>query len=114
MYANRHGFIGAAHNCPPPDEDGFFSDCNDRNHCSVDVLSNGEAYDYGPWPGYSIDTTKLFTVRADYHESDGWWSSFSITLTQGENSVVMSYGDCPYLQPMTWQLNRGMTFVMSN
>ena len=98
MYANRHGFIGAAHNCPPPDEDGFFSDCSHRNHCSVDILSNGEAYDYGPWPGYSIDTTKLFTVRADFHERDGWWSSFSITLTQGENSVVMSKGECPYLK----------------
>lgn len=35
---------------------------------------------YGPGAEYVIDTTKEFTVRNDYQESDDRWTAFTITL----------------------------------
>ena len=102
MEANKYGFRGTSHKCEPPNEDGIFSECDHSGQCTVDVLTNETENDYGPGSSYTIDTTQLFTVRADYHESAGMWTAFTITLTQGENSVVMSAGDCTYLQGMSW------------
>jgi len=54
----------------------------------VDVLRNETENDYGPGATNSIDTTKPFSVRADYSESklgsaesDRRWTAFTVTLT---------------------------------
>ena len=112
MEANKWGFRSTSHKCPPADDEGVFSNCDHTNNCSVDFLTDAENA-YGPGSSYSIDTTKPFTVRADYQESDGKWVAFTITLSQSENSVVLSHGDCPYLNEQSEQINRGMNFIMS-
>lgn len=53
-------------------------------------------------------------MRADYQESAGKWTAFTTTLSQDDRRVVLSAGDCTYLQGMSWQIKRGMAFVLSN
>lgn len=82
MEANKFGFRSTSHKCDPPNEDGIFDECDHRGKCTVDILNNDVENDYGPGAGYTIDTTRDFSVRADYQESDGRWTAFTITLTQ--------------------------------
>lgn len=66
MEANSFGFRSTSHKCDPADENGVFSQCDHSGQCTVDVLRNETEDDYGPGASNAIDTTKPFSVRADY------------------------------------------------
>jgi len=81
MEANKFGFRSTSHKCDPPSAEGIFGECEHRGSCTTDILTNETESDYGPGSEYSIDTTRQFSVRADYQESAGMWTAFTITLT---------------------------------
>lgn len=91
MEANKFGFRSTSHKCDPADENGIFNQCDTNGQCTVDVLRNETEDDYGPDSVNSIDTTRPFSVRADYQQSrrgdsdaDRRWTAFTVTLTQDD------------------------------
>ena len=77
------------------------------------MLTNTDQTDYGPSSTNDIDTTRPFNVRTDFHESGGQFVGYTTTLTQDGNSVVLTTGDCSYLNNMTYDMTK-MVIVLSN
>ena len=114
MEANKYAFHVTGHKCDAPNAQGVYNNCDRGGQCTMDVLTNSDDFDYGPGSQYTIDTNSEFHVRQDFHESsDGQFQGYTTVLTQGSNEVILSTGDCSYLNNMTEDMKR-MVFVISN
>ena len=59
------------------------------------------AYGEG-WQEYKINTRRPFHVKIDFEESsEGNFTGYMVTLTQGWKEVVMNSGNCSHLQGLT-------------
>ena len=79
----------------------------------MDILVNEDANDYGLGSEFTIDTTYPFHVKTEYHERDSLFVGYTTTLTQGDNTVVMTTGDCPYLNELTSTITQ-MAWTLSH
>lgn len=112
MEANKYAFAVAPHKCDAPDESGAYHNCDRGGTCIDNIHRNAHENDYGPGPSFTIDTTKDFHVRQDYHEVAGRFTSYSTWLSQEGREVQMSSGDCDYLQEMSYDMTN-MTIIAS-
>merc|ERR1719242_1515613 len=60
-----------------------------------------------------IDTDQEFHVKIDFHEADGQFSGYTLTMTQGAKVVTYNKSDCAYLNAMTSDVQQ-MVFAISN
>ena len=90
---------------------GNYSNCHHDGYCTTDVIRDYPGM-YGP--GASIDTNQEFHVRQDIHESDGSFTGYTTTLSQGDNSIILSSTTCGgYLNDMSNDMNQ-MVIAISN
>ena len=91
MEANKYAFRSTAHKCT--DNGNSFSGCDRNGQCSTDVILE-QAGRFGPGVSYEIDTNSVFHVKQDFHQTDGAFTGYTTTLSQGQNSVVLSSTGC--------------------
>ena len=114
MEANKFAFHVTGHKCDAPTSDGVYHNCDRGGQCTMDVwTSNNNDFDYGPGSGYTIDTTQPFHVKTEFHEEGGQFVGYTSTLTQADRTVVLSTGNCSYLNNMTSDITQ-MVFTLSN
>ena len=64
---------------------------------------------------FKINTERPFRVRLEFVENiEHGFNGINTTLTQGEQKLEMSSGECYYLQDMTSVMQEGMSFVVNN
>jgi len=83
MEANKYVFRATGHKCDAP-TNGIYSNCDRNGECDIDVLTNALSGDYLPGGTLGIDTNLDFHVKVEFHETDGLFSGYTVTLTQGE------------------------------
>lgn len=105
MEANKYGFHTTAHGCRAPDEFGVYHECDHQGQCTTDVLENADDSDYGPGFLEGIDTELPFHVRIAFGaDKDNFFNSYTLTMTQGDAEVVMTPGECNYLNEMSYDM----------
>ena len=94
MEANKFSFRSSAHRCSRPGSDGVFYNCDRNGFCEVDVLQNSVLHDFGPDPFYTIDTSKEFNVKTEFHVLNDRFAGYTTTLSQGSRKVVLNEEKC--------------------
>ena len=104
MEANQYAFHTTAHKCDAPDMFGNYHSCDSAGTCTSNMLDNvssGPHPDYMPGSTSGINTDQEFHVKIDFHEADGQFSGYTLTMTQGAKVVTYNKSDCAYLNAMT-------------
>jgi hypothetical protein len=113
MEANQYSWQTTAHECNAPSPQGFYNYCNRAGSCWQNNVDKLAYSDYGPGSGFKINTEKWFHVKMDFNQSNGSFTNFVTTMSQGTNSVQMT-GNCGSNAMMTNDLANGMVFAISN
>lgn len=116
MEANKYGFHTTAHGCRAPDDDGIYHECDHKGQCTTDILENDTVGDYGPGDlgAAGINTEEPFHVKIEFGtDRDNFFNSYTTTLTQGDKQVVMTSGECNYLNEMAYDMTE-MVIITSS
>lgn len=112
MQTNPYGFDVAAHPCAN-------GDCSAQSMCDYQMRNQGaEKYGmdaFGPG-GTMIDTTYWFKVQTDFVSKNNYSDLYKIrtTIYQGSDVIEME-ADCgEYLDPLSYDIEGHMAFVVSN
>ena len=120
MEANKVAWATTPHPCDKPSNVGFYNNCDRDGHCAAKSIERWKSQPdaYGPGNNYKINTDKSFHAKITFNEEKGQFSGFSVTLTQGSNTVTMDSSYCgqekDVMKKMTEDLKKGMVFVVSN
>ena len=113
LEANKFSYRATSHACSAPNASGVYSSCDRNGSCSVDILTNPQANDFGPGASYTIDTQKAFHVKQSYLETDGQFSGYTTEFSQEGRSVWLNQLNCAGLNGITADM-RDMVLVFSN
>lgn len=117
LEANTAALAVTPHTCSPPDEKGHYSAC-DKGGCSVNPHKSSPTL-FGPGAGFTVDTTRPFSVLTAFptDPATGNLASVTTTVAQGAASFVLSHTDATcgagYLAAMTAPLAAGMVPAIS-
>jgi len=109
MEANMYGYNSHTWNCPRPDNKMHYGPCSKKNNCRLDVNDYGD--NYGPGNA-TIDTTKKFRVEANFYRLEDTLDYYTVELTQGVRSLLMSSEGCD-THNFGFELADGLAFVIS-
>lgn len=98
MEANEWAYRACSHSCNTPNSNGFYDWCDGPGKCSVDVITDHPDSAYGPGSQYDINTQQEFHIRIDFDKdaTDGEFSSYTITLSQGSSEVKLISQNCKH------------------
>lgn len=118
MEANTAALQITPHKCESP-VNGWTPAC-DKGGCGVNTFRQAGAQAYGPGAGYSIDTTKPFTVSTAFvGGAGGNLTNVITTLTQAGSgsAVTLAHSDktcgTGYLESMSAAMKAGMVPIFS-
>ena len=99
MEANKYAFHVTGHKCDQPDASGKYHNCDRGGQCTMDIITDTNIQStYGPFIERQINTELPFHVKTEFHQTGTQFTGYTTTLTQGDQQVQMSTGDCQYLQ----------------
>ena len=113
MESNRYSWATTPHKCDAPNDKGHYSNCDRGGTGAQNIIDALSSNGYGPGSDKTINTEQPFHVKVEFHESNGQFSSFSTTFTQGDNTQKMTSTES-YLNNMTDDLKNNSAFVVSN
>ena len=112
MEANTYAYHTTSHKCDAPNEFGYYANCDRAGKCVADIPT---VSDFGPGSDYKINSLESFHVKIDFKKSsEGQFSGYTTTLSQGEEQLVLDKTCEDYLPYMTNDVQSGMTFALSS